>query len=40
MRRRKPLRAIPPDLMRSLAYQRTMFDKLPGRGALLLRPST
>ena len=29
---------IPPDLMRSLAYQRTMFDKLPGRGALLFAP--
>lgn len=29
---------IPTDLMRSLAYQRTLFDKLPGRGALLFVP--
>lgn len=29
---------IPTDLMRSLAYQRTLFDKLPGRGPLLFVP--
>jgi uncharacterized protein (DUF697 family) len=29
---------IPTDLMRSLAYQRATFDKLPGRGALLFVP--
>lgn len=29
---------IPSDLMRSLAYQRTLFDKLPGRGAILFAP--
>ncbi len=29
---------IPTDLMRSLAYQRTLFDKLPGRGAILFAP--
>lgn len=29
---------IPIDLMRSLAYQRTLFDKLPGRGQLLFVP--
>lgn len=30
--------AIPPDLMRALAYQRSLFDKLPGRGAILFVP--
>ena len=30
--------AIPSDLMRALAYQRAMFDKLPGRGAILFAP--
>ncbi|HEX2841813.1 YcjF family protein [Hyphomicrobium sp.] len=29
---------IPIDLMRSLAYQRALFDKLPGRGPLLFVP--
>jgi uncharacterized protein (DUF697 family) len=29
---------IPADLMRALAYQRSLFDKLPGRGALLFVP--
>lgn len=29
---------IPTDLMRSLAFQRSAFDKLPGRGALLFAP--
>jgi uncharacterized protein (DUF697 family) len=29
---------IPIDLMRALAYQRALFDKLPGRGALLFVP--
>lgn len=29
---------IPTDLMRALAFQRTLFDKLPGRGALLFVP--
>jgi uncharacterized protein (DUF697 family) len=29
---------IPTDLMRALAYQRTLFDALPGRGALLFAP--
>lgn len=29
---------IPTDLMRSLAYQRATFDKLPGRGGLLFVP--
>jgi len=29
---------IPTDLMRALAYQRALFDKLPGRGALLFVP--
>lgn len=29
---------IPTDLMRALAYQRTRFDALPGRGALLFVP--
>lgn len=29
---------IPTDLMRALAHQRAVFDKLPGRGALLFAP--
>lgn len=29
---------IPTDLMRALAHQRSLFDKLPGRGALLFVP--
>ncbi|MCC7251442.1 DUF697 domain-containing protein [Hyphomicrobium sp.] len=29
---------IPTDLMRALAHQRTLFDKLPGRGGLLFVP--
>jgi uncharacterized protein (DUF697 family) len=29
---------IPIDLMRALAYQRSLFDKLPGRGALIFVP--
>lgn len=29
---------IPTDLMRALAYQRTLFDSLPGRGAVLFVP--
>lgn len=29
---------IPVDLMRALAYQRALFDKLPGKGALLFVP--
>ncbi|WP_295559707.1 DUF697 domain-containing protein [uncultured Hyphomicrobium sp.] len=35
---RDAIARIPPDLMRALAHQRTLFDKLPGRGALLFVP--
>lgn len=35
---RQAIERIPNDLMRSLAYQRTLFDGLPGRGTLLFVP--
>jgi uncharacterized protein (DUF697 family) len=35
---RQVIERIPTDLMRSLAYQRTLLDSLPGRGALLFVP--
>ncbi len=35
---RRAIERIPTDLMRALAYQRTLLDKLPGRGALLFVP--
>lgn len=35
---REAVERIPTDLMRSLAYQRTLFDDLPGKGPLLFVP--